>query len=152
MFYSGKRRYAPSGTWIATPLDDATHMPGHVSRSCGSAVRTNTTLSLQAHSTPGSMRFFKSDLFERGVDFGRHRPQVRAPEAADCRVDLRYLPSVVFFWRCVLMFIGNVTPFLRVQFHSARQIVSKALLDALVSSHEVRMGQIQIRKTRIAFR
>ena len=41
------------------------------------------------------------------------------------------------------MSVGNVGPFLRVQFHGPRQILSRTFLDSLVSSHEVQTSQIR---------
>jgi hypothetical protein len=40
------------------------------------------------------------------------------------------------------MSVGNVGPFLRVQFQGPRQILSPTFLDSVVSSHEIRTSQI----------
>ena len=41
------------------------------------------------------------------------------------------------------MSLGNVGPFLRVQFHGPRQILSQTFPDALGSSQEARTSQIR---------
>jgi integrase len=54
--------------------------------------------------------------------------------------------------RSLDVLLSTLTPLLCVQLHGARQILSEALFEAIVSSHEVRMLPVQIRKPTIGLR
>jgi hypothetical protein len=115
----------------------------------------------KSHAIPVDCRQVPAPVDRRNKPTGRGRFSsggLRHKEKFDSRVQLslertiRVLPWLPFLGRCALMSVGNVGPFLRVQFYGPRQILSQTFVDCPRIEPRSPDEPDKIRETRIPFR